>query len=596
MAAHQAQAALDAGRLDDAHDLFLAAYDEDPGVASIGLCRVALARRDYVRAENLARAATENGRREAFALLAQAIGGQARRAEAAQIARVAIEEGPQPPGYARMVLAEQLIRMGDWEEGALQGHRALEEARVGEVDDLVDDLVTDLTKAHAAGRLDTVEVSDFLYELFAAARPGGHVERALERAITAISSGTDYEREPSSSAPPRHAPPPVSSSSGNDSIPNVPALVAVMRRDRQLNAALQDLVHHPGIPAWPTEIQASLDPIPPLRPERLGFSDEKMRQNTLALTTGDVATEILVERAQQQMLRALKDRGLRPPSLDAEGLTKLEVALWDGAFAEMEPIAQIYKGKREFDPRVLGLGAFIGDCITRDPEATWTFDVDPARSHVTIVGKPDYRPFDVATRWVEASDKDDVWLEEGMLTYRSSGPSLRIDPTRGLQGSALSMKLAEQWLLFRGQATTETQTMLAQRFRPLNVLEEVVFFAIDAKLLPRHAKGPDETALNRGEGAVAYVRATGEFLLLGSRKHFARAAGLFLKELDAQSAALAADLFKSFHRPGWKLAPNGPRFGTQNGAQVVMFQTTGGLARLTHRPAAAIPWTLQIGE
>lgn len=605
--------ALNSGRLDQAQAIFLQLYDQDPGEASLGLGWVAIARQDYSRAENLGRAAVDNNRPEGLVILAEAIGAQGRRGEAEQVAQAALDLLPDH-AYLRAVLAEQHIRQAEWEAGAQRLMEAVALDRAGETHAFLRRLFTDLTRAHAVGKIPTDVARGFIEGLQYNVSGEDYVAHLLNATKQAVEARVVLDAA-QSSQPPRRAtavaraqraateppgPPPPSAPAGASrpvASVHVPALVAVMQRDRKLNEELQALVAPIGLPVWPSKIGQKLDVLPPIRPQTLGYDPERMKQNTLALTSGEVATEILLERAQQALMRAAQYGSATVPGLDEIGLTQLEIAMWDGALERMRSIPEIYRQDKRIDAKLLALGAFLGDCVVRNGDATWSFANQPEKSTVTIAGQT-ASPFKYAAEWILADDKDDVYLEEVLATARalegySYQPPPRIDPTEGIQGEALALKLAEQWFTFRGHAPGVALADIAGGIRPLKSLKAVVFFALRSDLAPPAARGVGDAALSAGEVPIAYVRRTGEFLCLGSRKHYARAMGAHLGVLTDQTAPHALEIFKSLHRPGAKIAQT-PTVRKRADAAVLPFVVDGTNYELWWNPQDPVAWRLNV--
>ena len=173
------------------------------------------------------------------------------------------------------------------------------------------------------------------------------------------------------------------------------------------------------------------------------------------------------------------------------------------------------------------------------------------------------------------------------------------DATTGLQDSALSMKLAELWLNWRASPLDTAQNDVAAAIRPLNVLEDIIFFALGSDFAPMVAGGSGNASAFRGEVPMAYVRTSGEFLALGSRKHFARAIGELCGEISPRNVAMIMDMFGSFHRPTARVirdGPHKPRIENKGGATMIRFSVLVGQHQqdyaLLNAPNAAVKWRL----
>jgi hypothetical protein len=620
----QAKAALEAGEFDDARSMFMSVYEAHPGEAAAGLAEIALETGQYQRAENLARTALENGEFRAHATLADAVGRQGRRAEAERIALDATSEFPDW-GLLLAILGEQRVRQADWVNGTEDLIDAVRLDEHGEVPRFLHRVLRDLTQANAARRIPTEEAlklinrldyetpnnNPYLAQLFAGVRRALNSRSALDVAPPARTTRPPSRRAPSGPpkrrrpvARPASAAPRVDHSAPPPPQTAAPPLVEMMRHDRELNQQLQGLLQPLGLPNWPSDDQVALDTIPRLRPSLLNFDRDAIERGTLNLTDGDVGTEILMERALESLMHAIAAGSARPPQFDEKGLVQLEVAAWDGILEEMRPIPDIYLGERgEIDQRLLALAAFVGECIIRRGNATWTFEKSPTESTIETFGQR-LKPFEVASEWLAADDKDDVHLERIVGEARVLGEiehaaSPRMDPTREIKGRALAMKLAELWLGFRHHPPETAQNVVADAIRPLNVLPGIIFFALDADFAPPMAGGADGEGRYKGEVAIAYVRDSGLFLCLGSRKQFARAVGGYIGTIQEESIQKILDMFRNFHRPTHKIVrsgENGPRIERREGTTILRFTTltsSGGTNwALVHQPDAAVRWRL----
>lgn len=620
-----ARAALDAGELDRARQLFMNHFDQAPGESAFGLARIALRRGDFPAAEQLARTARENGAAEAVTLLADAIGRQGRREEAERTALDALSSFADS-GVLRAVLGEQRIRQGEWDLGTQDFIDALTLDGRGEVVAYLHRVIGDMTRGHAAGKVPKDRAMAFINRVeYAAPQNDPHLPRLFAESRRALNGRQILELEvPHIAEPPAPSPTAVPSSRSvsppatmGDSIlaPGAiigaraitPALVATMQRDRKLNETLQRGIDNIGLPVWPSENRVQLDTVPPMCPTTLQIDPDDFRKEHLHVTTGSIASEIILERALQTTIRAAGAMTATAPTFDEIGLTQLELALSDGVVDAYRPIPDLYFGEQErADTMLLGLGSFLGECVVRRGTATWAF-AQQAQDSVIETGTRALEPFAVAREWFDADDRDDVHLERLLGEARVMGevvtkPSARLDPTEGLRDRALSMKLAELWLAFRAHPLDTAQTSVATAIRPLNVLDNVIFFSLDAKFAPPLAVGSDGGGLFKGDVAMAYARDDGEFLCLGSRKHFARAVGRYVGDLTEQGVQRIVDMFSAFHRPHETIIRQGehaPSIERRGGATILTFHTRSGpkavVYSLVHQPNAAIEWRLVRG-
>lgn len=606
--------ALDGGDLERAKSLLVQSYDEAPGAVAAALAKIALRQNDAARAEAISRTALENHAPEAIITLADAVGRQGRRAEAEQLALDAINRFSDS-GPLRAVLGEQRIRQANWELGTQDFVDAFSLDGRDEVIEHLFRVLSDLTIGHRAGKVPSDRAIAFIRRIGSNIANAPELEPALAAALGAIERKEVFSLTPPPArrrAPtgpparsrPNQAPPPPPQPAAAPRMPRpsgvVPDLVAVMRRDRELNDQLQSELAPLGLPDWPSRHTEMLDVIEPMVPKKLEIDREEFQREHLNVTSGSVASEIIIERALQLLLQEIGSTTASVPDFNEVGLTQLEMALWDGALERMHPIPPIYLGEQtDADARVLAIGGFLGACVVNPGEATWSFARRAAESTIETYSE-ELEPFRTAAAWLAAENKDDVSLHEFLAHARKTiglGPrsNARLDPTEGLQGTALAMKLAELWLNFREHDLDTAQTSVAAAIRPLHIEPTVIVFALGHAFAPTDPLGRRP----RGEVAVAYVRATTEFLLLSSRKHFARACGELIGAIDSDSAGVVLSLFSRFHAPTAEIPRQGdhaPRLERSGDATILRFRaTTGRTARdyaFAHAPSAAVRWQL----
>ncbi|MFB6350527.1 MAG: hypothetical protein ABEN55_02325, partial [Bradymonadaceae bacterium] len=188
---------------------------------------------------------------------------------------------------------------------------------------------------------------------------------------------------------------------------------------------------------------------------------------------------------------------------------------------------------------------------------------DPPDQSKLIIGNETLDPFGFAKRWRSASDPDTISLEQ--LAYKAARASRKsnsltveqdyIDPTRELEGQSLGVKLAELWAGYLFRLADASFADLAETIEPLEVGKSTIVFSIAPRFCPDTAIGPDGAALLEGGNApLAYVRDSGEFLLLASRKHAARTVAAQFGEITNETAADIADFLANYHRPRWQFA------------------------------------------
>jgi hypothetical protein len=350
------------------------------------------------------------------------------------------------------------------------------------------------------------------------------------------------------------------------------SIADLMSRDRQLNEEIQRTLAPLGLPKWPSDATIDLlDTIPPMQPKILGFTADDIRAtDTFTFTEGSINAEIVMERAWNALRESAAMGSARPIVLRPSDVTKLEVALWDGASEKMRDLPRMFDDDPEYDLPELALGKFIGDVICKHYGGFWYYERTPEQSFVQLAGER-IDALGVARKWFRAEDKDDVSLEE-TIRLAASISNLQepidaaIDIVAGLDDRAMALKLAEQWVLFRNHPSDTQLVQVAGGISPADRIGRMIVFMIDASWAPPNALGRDRMGLDsNGRVAVAYDRRTDEFFVLGSRKHFA----LFLHQaevsLNRDSLQRIADLFDMFHCPAVKCIRDskdelGPRF------------------------------------
>lgn len=615
--------------LDQARRLALANYERVPAAAAELLGHIALAADDIDSAVYYGQAAVENHNPMGYTILADAVGRRGQRAQAERIAEAALANNPRS-GLLRAVLGEQRVRQAKWEAGTADFVEALRLEERALVRRHLWRVLRALIDGYNADKIPRQRASDFIAALIPYASSDHHLTAQLDAARQALHRGSRLpaaepvaapSSPPVASQPPRprptaprqqristHNPAPLPSLQEPPPTPMVPggridrgslnALNMLMKRDRELNEELQAGVQSLGLPTWPSNRAEKLDTIEGMRPQLLAIDQAEFQREHLNVTNGSVATEILVERTLQALLTP-DTYGRNIPAFDTRGLTQLETALWSGALDRMTPVSAVYVSEtKQCSQEVLALGAFLGACVIAPAVATWSFARTPTDSTIeTATGV--LRPFDYAEAWVTAQDKDDVSLQEFLaeaqrLTGEEPPVLVLADMTENLKGAALSMRLAELWANFWNAPPDVAQQSIAETIRPLLHTEKLVIFAIAREFAPqRFANGPSS------EIALAYVRHTGEFLTLESRKHFARLIGEHFGRLTPQHAANIAELLTVVHAPGGKLVSTPKLDGSRTDALLRFDIEVNGTQHqysLQHSPSSDVPWRLMVSR
>lgn len=401
----------------------------------------------------------------------------------------------------------------------------------------------------------------------------------------------------------------------------------VLREERNANEALQESVPAAIPPAWPSEMEEPIDTIPPIAlPTRAVLGrGEAIRKGTFRLTGGDIGVEITLERCMHNMLASIQSIGDITVPFTLQALRQLELNLLDDVFARMPELSALYRDETAVDDqRPLAVGKFLGDCLAQAFGAVWNY-AQPPHASTMRVGQEEIDPLGVARTILDADHFDAIGFE---LLVRQSEKGTRtstamvarhfyVDPTPGLDGEALHMKLAELWVAYRFVLSAIQTNEIAASLKTHLVHSDVIVFSIDKAFVPASflaQVGPGALSPD-GRTSLAYVRRTGEFLLLGSTRHFARFLETAPFELSSESLPTLLPWLQRLFRPGWRLvenqevasraiertgvrsiaAPNFARQGDRARAQLNFLErSTPHVMRLYDNPDALIPFEIEI--
>lgn len=590
--------AFQSGRFREAKQTFQAALESDSNPASsyLGLAAASLASGNLRDALSYgSRSLEEKPTPEAHLLAAEIHSRLGNRQEAIGHLDDYFGNGGET-AFGRALLGEQYIRTARWDEGLEAYLSALSDDPDGHAYRQLQRVLKDLVDAVHDGPLPSKPAEEFVNRLeYNLANPPrgaqnffASVRRALQGGqriqepggrtpIFRLLEGLDPSNRPPNAPPPpeaRSSSPPQSSESseppsdrGSEGHKGIDAkqkdLAGVIQRDRQKNEQLQESVGTMGPPNWPSSAeQKDIDPIPILAwNDQSIYADEPgMDSTTFRITTGSVRAEIFLERCLQNLLAGAKQDRAVSVRFRPEAITRIEVNCWDGLLDRLPPLSPIYDEFHEAEKyEELALGRVLGECVAVPYDGTWDFKEPPEDSKL-VVGSQTLDPLAVAARWVGAADHDDVDLNA--LADRAAAASREstsmtveqnyIDPTTELQGTSLNVKLAEMWTGYLFRPADASFAEIAKTVSTHEVGDLVILFSIDPDFCPAVARGPNRTAV-RADGTVglAYLRDRGEMLLLGSRKHAARALGTLFDTLDRKNASEVVTFLAEYFRPGW---------------------------------------------
>lgn len=341
-------------------------------------------------------------------------------------------------------------------------------------------------------------------------------------------------------------------------------MAAVMERERGRNERLQDLPPDAEPPNWPSNYDTPIDAIEPI-----GFSattilpgSNEIETANFRLTGGDIGVEITLERCMHNLIAAaLSVKPVTLPQILAS-IPRLELNLVDGFLDEMPELSSLYRNETEVEnPKTLGVGKFLGECIVRTYGGVWEHDI-PARNSRIHLGDHVLDPIGLAERFLATDDFDDVDLrslidEAAEAVKTSTGLpvfSNHIDPTSSLADDALPPNLAELWVGYRFVLPDTELQPIASSIEVLESNDEAIVYSIGVGFVPAplvtNLDGIDD---GDGRCRMAYLRESGEMLVLASRKHFGRFLEGSNLELDQETASEIAGLTKHLFRPGWSV-------------------------------------------
>lgn len=345
-------------------------------------------------------------------------------------------------------------------------------------------------------------------------------------------------------------------------------MTAIMQQERHQNEELQSLVQATPPQVWPSQVEVAIDTIQPI-----GFSNKSILRgsssintNLFRLTSGDIGVEITLERCMHNLMAAA--HSVKPVNLPLvpETIARLELNLQDDFLDSMPSLDALYAEETQVDDqRQLAIGKLIGECIVQSYGGVWEH-ADPPQESVIHLGDRVLDPMGLAGEFLQMKNFDDVCLrdlvdeaDEAILTSTSL-PTFtdHIDPTPGLEKEALRMSLAEMWVSYRFDlADTDIQTIAPTVSIIGRPMKTFIAFGIHSTHVPHGIiRSSPGSVDSDGQTRMAYCRKTGEFLVLGSRKHFRRLLQVSGTPLVASTASRFAEWAQALFRPGWTLMTN----------------------------------------
>lgn len=348
-----------------------------------------------------------------------------------------------------------------------------------------------------------------------------------------------------------------------ESLNNTPrnSFTQSMREQRRLNEELQNTIGKLDRPSWPSNKTENIDNIDVILDTQLSISEmaaERYEKDDFRVTHGSIFSEIRLEQCLNQLLQAIPLELVGNVSFHPNAFTQLEINIFDGwldTLAELPP--DPLEPERQTDHKALGLGTFIGESLARTYTAVWEFEDDPTRS-MLYLGKETLQPLQMAMRWLASDSKEDFSLKQLQFDAEAALPRSRfvtsrvdhIDSTVGLTGQALLTRVAELWSFYLFKLARVPYSEFVSEVQELWQNKDVVIFRLPAKWCPNLPPAMAARGKSKRDGyVIAYVRKTGEFLMLSSRAHLALLLPYIIEELDAENARLLMRILSEYHGP-----------------------------------------------
>ena len=339
-------------------------------------------------------------------------------------------------------------------------------------------------------------------------------------------------------------------------------MTVVMEQERSRNEQLQDLVAAVDPPTWPSNYETPIDTIEPI-----GFSTESLLRASndietanFRVTGGDISVEIGLERCMHNLMAAAMAGNATTLPLTRESIPRLELNLLDDFVDRMPELDDLYLEQMKIDrPDVMGVGKFIGECIVQSYGGSWHYDI-PARGSVIHLGDHKLDPIGLAAEFFDTDDFDSVNLRriiyeaERAVKTSTAFPTFAdyVDSTSGLFGEALQLILGELWVGYRFALDDTRLQEVGTSLRVIEEHEQFVAFSLPAEFVPSALVSTIAGAVDSEQRVpMAYLRTTGEFLVLPSSKHFARLLEITRPDRSQDVTNRLANWIQQWFRPGW---------------------------------------------
>lgn len=576
--------------------------------ALLGLARIDFRNGDLDRAEGrvqqgLAIRATD----ELNILAAQILGERGQRPNAEARLRTVVSNNPRH-AFARALYAEQIIRQGRWEDGTNQFIAALSTDPQGRGFEHFREVTADLVDALIAGRMPEKTAMQFINRVaysiptptqemnhfFGEARRAITGRQALSRKRASASAPPDARPrlsrpdlsphaqapEPAHAAPrqaqprvetprpprPRQVPTPPSPAPTPNVDANIKNVREIIRAEKQLNEDLLDGIPAPDPLQWPSEMgYSTIDTVPAIalgRDSLLGVSSQ-IDTRDFRVSSGSLESEIFLERCLRNLIIASQQDNAVALDARADSVWQMEMNCRDGLLERVQPPSALYDELPGYENyAAYSLAMFLGHSLATTYDATWAYGSPASESYLEL-GETVLKPFELVERWMADDDKESVNLDllsrlARRATAHSTSMGTRrdyIDPTRGVHPDSLPATLTTLWTSYLFSLPDAAFSAVTESMRIDHIADGSIRFTLPREWAPAYAAGPEDAAIRDGNRiSLAYIRQSGEFVALATRKGFAAYMEATSSELDAEAARLALKLLAKSHRPRWHIA------------------------------------------
>jgi hypothetical protein len=290
--------------------------------------------------------------------------------------------------------------------------------------------------------------------------------------------------------------------------------------------------------------------MPPLKVEKREVAATSTRRkvgarpSTIGITTGDLLSEIAIDESVEDALRLIRFHGTESVPLTDSGLNQLEWHAWFGRLST--------------DSAPIVLGGFLGRLAAASLQATWHFDEEATRSHMSL-GDNQFTPFTTSQAWCDTLDKDDIDLGRDVVTTKAPDTSnLDFHVFSTMQDhDKIALQLALRWQAF-GPFKPQAPSELAGAIEVEELGDDWILFSADtASLFPRvdedapaAAWTPTKILRQQTRTTLAFMPRLGTFFALASRKHFARFLETQFDALDDEAATRIGRWLFAYHLEG----------------------------------------------